>query len=143
METMLTGYLKKMFRSSFDGQGSPHVVNAVFRYPCPPATEHCGRAFLLNRKNAKVMFKNWFEEIPTTGENREIVRARDWVALLLTIPVLNIVLLFVWALTGKEDRYPASQVNFARAVLLYLAATVFAVVVTWLLLRWLAGLAAK
>ena len=88
------------------------------------------------------MFKNWFEETPTTGENREIVRARDWAALfvLLTIPVLNIVLLVVWALTGKEDRYPASQVNFARAVLLYLAALAFAVAVTWLLLRWLIGL---
>ena len=88
---------------------------------------------------------NWFEETPTTGENREVVRAREWVALfiLLTIPVLNIVALIVWALTGKEDRYPASQVNFARAALLYIAAWAVSIVITWLLFRWLVGFGAS
>jgi hypothetical protein len=46
MTTIPPSYLKKMFRNSFDGQGSPHVSNVVFSHTMPAADQNCGRALL-------------------------------------------------------------------------------------------------
>ena len=47
----------------------------------------------------------------------------DWVItlLLLWIPVLNLILLFIWALSGTDKR---GLRNFSRAVLILLAAMI-------------------
>lgn len=85
-----------------------------------------------------MFFKKWIEETPHRLENNEIMRVKDWLAILLVtiMPGLNIVMLLCWAF-NRDDSLPKSHVNFARAVLIIMVITVFASVAVYFLYLWM------
>ncbi len=81
------------------------------------------------------MFRKWIDESHREDwekkfDNKEVVSVRDWMAdlMLMLIPVVNIIMLFVWAFSSKEMTH-ANKVNWARASIIVLTALVFAVAV--------------
>jgi cytosine/uracil/thiamine/allantoin permease len=66
-----------------------------------------------------MFLKNWIEEEPHTLENNDIVRVKQWLAILLVVltPVLNIIMLASWAFNRSETE-PKSLVNFARGAII-------------------------
>jgi drug/metabolite transporter (DMT)-like permease len=68
------------------------------------------------------------------------MRVRQWLAVFLVIaaPLLNVVMLLVWAFNNSETE-PGSPVNFARAMLIFLLIAVFTGGVGFLLYLWAAG----
>jgi hypothetical protein len=70
----------------------------------------------------------WMEDVNVPykygrDENRETVLCSHWLLYftLLLLPIVNIAMLLVWALKGKNDIYSASLVTFARAMLIFIA----------------------
>ena len=66
------------------------------------------------------MFRKWLDDTPDRFDNNEIVSTAKWLAILTVamVPVMNIVFFLYWALHSRDDEYPASLVNFARAALI-------------------------
>jgi hypothetical protein len=67
-----------------------------------------------------MFFKNWIEETPHPLDNDDIVTVRHWMAIfvLMMAPGINIIALVWWASHSKGDKYPASMVNWARAMII-------------------------
>jgi drug/metabolite transporter (DMT)-like permease len=86
------------------------------------------------------MFGKWIEETPHRLENSDIIRVRQWLAVFVVTvtPLLNVVMLLVWAFNNSETE-PKSLVNFARAMLIFLLIAVFTGGVGFLLYLWAAG----
>ncbi len=79
------------------------------------------------------MFGKWIDEQEREDwlkdfENNEVVSVREWVAtlMLMVVPVVNVVMLFVWAFSNKELT-PANKVNWARGSLIVLTALLLSV----------------
>ena len=74
------------------------------------------------------MFRKWLDDTPDRFDNNEIVSTAKWLAILTVamVPVMNIVFFLYWALHSRDDEYPASLVNFARAALIMMLIVTFA-----------------
>jgi drug/metabolite transporter (DMT)-like permease len=86
------------------------------------------------------MFGKWIEETPHRLENSDIMRVRQWLAVFVVTvtPLLNVVILLVWAFNNSETE-PKSLVNFARAMLIFLLIAVFTGGAGFFLYLWAAG----
>lgn len=60
------------------------------------------------------------EETATTNNSGEVISTKDWVITLLiaAIPLVNIIMLFVWGFGGNT---PESKANWAKATLIWAA----------------------
>ena len=79
------------------------------------------------RKKRWLMFRRWIEESEYDGKNdffdNSVMSVRQWLAVMgvMMVPVLNVVMMFWWALADKE-LVPSNKVNWARAAVIMLAA---------------------
>jgi len=75
------------------------------------------------------MFRKWLDDTPDRFDNNEIVSTAKWLAILTVamVPVMNIVFFLYWALHSRDDEYPASMVNWARATLIMMLIVVVVV----------------
>ncbi|WP_322903348.1 hypothetical protein [Paenibacillus campi] len=57
---------------------------------------------------------------PQPGQAAQVISVKDWMItlLLLAIPLVNIIMLFVWAFSGGTNR---SKSNYAKAALIWAA----------------------
>ena len=88
------------------------------------------------------MFGKWIDEIPDKYENNDIVRMRDWLwhVFISLVPVVNIGFWLWWALREKDDEYPASLVNWARAMICMTCIVAVALAVGAFFYFWLMGI---
>ena len=74
------------------------------------------------------------QEVLNSQKNVSVVSVGNWVVTLLitAIPIVNIILLFVWAFS---DSTPVSKANWAKATLIWFAVALFiwlfVLIVSW------------
>jgi hypothetical protein len=63
-------------------------------------------------------------------ENASVVRVGDWVVtiLLLAIPIVNLVMLFVWSFGGGAN---PNKANFAKASLIWMVIGIVLTIIFW------------
>jgi hypothetical protein len=70
---------------------------------------------------------------PTKANHDEVISTKDWVItiLILAIPLVNLIMLFVWGFGGGTNR---NKANYAKAVLIWIAIGVGLYVVLFVLI---------
>lgn len=66
----------------------------------------------------------------TPNHNQSVVTLGDWIItmLLICIPIVNIVMLFVWAFTSST---PVSKANWAKASLIFMLIGIIFFILFW------------
>lgn len=74
--------------------------------------------------------ENFSSEFETQAENKRVVGVGDWMLtmLVMAIPIVNLVMLFVWALSSST---PKSKSNWAKASLIWMAIGIGLLVIFW------------
>lgn len=91
-------------------------------------------SFIYNQLKPKIMseFNNekFNSEFEITERNQKVVSVGDWMitTLIMIIPIVNFVMLFVWALSSST---PKSKSNWAKASLIWMAIGIGLLVIFW------------